>query len=160
MFLLQVKKYLWSIKCRCLVGTGIVANATGIEMSTNLGTTTQTTDQILSVTGLNIQSSAALATIVADGSVTTSAPADIMDTALGSVTIDIFTQVDPTAVTSTFDLGTLVAPAAAFQQENKYLLILEMLLFQLLLLVFQCSLMMEQLLQQQVQQCCQQGLKC
>ena len=94
-------------------GEGIVANATGIEMSTNLGTTTQTTDQILSVTGINIQSSAALATIIADGSVTTSAPADIMDTFVGSVTIDIFTQVDPTAVTSTFDIGTVVAPAAA-----------------------------------------------
>ena len=94
-------------------GTGIVANATGIEMSTNLGTTTQTTDQILSVTGINIQSSAALATIIADGSVTTSAPADIMDTFVGSVTIDIFTQVDPTALTSTFDIGTVVAPAAA-----------------------------------------------
>ena len=94
-------------------GTGIVANATGIEMSTDLGTTTQTTDQILSVTGINIQSSAALATIIADGSVTTSAPADIMDTFVGSVTIDIFTQVDPTAVTSTFDIGTVVAPAAA-----------------------------------------------
>jgi hypothetical protein len=94
-------------------GTGIVANATGIEMSTNLGTTTQTTDQILSVTGINIQSSAALATIIADGSVTTSAPADIMDMNVGSVTIDIFTQVDPTAVTSTFDIGTVVAPAAA-----------------------------------------------
>ena len=94
-------------------GTGIVANATGIEMSTNLGTTTQTTDQILSVTGINIQSSAALATIIADGSVTTSAPADIMDTFVGSVTINIFTQVDPTSLTSTFDLGTVVAPAAA-----------------------------------------------
>ena len=94
-------------------GTGIVANATGIEMSTNLGTTTQTTDQILSVTGINIQSSAALATIIADGSVTTSAPADIMDMNVGSVTIDIFTQVDPTALTSTFDIGTVVAPAAA-----------------------------------------------
>ena len=94
-------------------GTGIVANATGIEMSTNLGTTTQTTDQILSVTGINIQSSAALATIIADGSVTTSAPADIMDTFVGSVTIDIFTQVDPTSLVSTFDLGTVVAPAAA-----------------------------------------------
>lgn len=94
-------------------GTGIVANATGIEMSTNLGTTTQTTDQILSVTGINIQSSAALATIIADGSVTTSAPADIMDTFVGSVTIDIFTQVDPTSLVSTFDVGTVVAPAAA-----------------------------------------------
>ena len=94
-------------------GTGIVANATGIEMSTNLGTTTQTTDQILSVTGINIQSSAALATIIADGSVTTSAPADIMDMNVGSVNIEIFTQVDPTAVTSTFDIGTVVAPAAA-----------------------------------------------
>jgi hypothetical protein len=94
-------------------GTGIVANATGIEMSTNLGTTAQTTDQILSVTGINIQSSAALATIIADGSVTTSAPADIMDMNVGSVNIEIFTQVDPTSVSSTFDIGTVVAPAAA-----------------------------------------------
>ena len=94
-------------------GTGIVTTLTGLEMSSATGTTSQTTDQVLSVTGLNITSTAALATIIADGSVTTSAPPDLMDTALGSVTIDIFTQVDPTAVTSTFETGTLVAPAAA-----------------------------------------------
>jgi hypothetical protein len=88
-------------------GTGIVANATGIEVSSDLGSVALSTDQILSVTGLESQSSLALATIIADGSVTTSAPADIMDMNVGSVSIDIFTQVDPTAVTSTFDTGTL-----------------------------------------------------
>ncbi len=95
------------------VGTGNEAIATTNLLSTDLGSFSFVTDQILSVTGLDITSTAALATIIADGSVTTSAPPDLMDTALGSVTIDIFTQVDPTAVTSTIETGTLVAPAAA-----------------------------------------------
>ena len=94
-------------------GTGVIATPTGIGMSTGSGTFTFITDQILVPTGINIQSTVALATIVADGSVTTSAPPDLMDTALGSVTIDIYTQVDPIAVTSTIDIGTVVAPAAA-----------------------------------------------
>ena len=94
-------------------GTGIVTTVTGLEISTDTGTTTQTTDQVLSPEGINIQSTTALATIIADGSVTTSAPPDLMDTALGSVEIDIFTQVDVTSLVSTFETGTLVAPAAA-----------------------------------------------
>ncbi len=94
-------------------GTGVIATPTGLGMSTGSGTFTFILDQVLSPEGINIQSTAALATIIADGSVTTSAPPDLMDTALGSVTIEIFTQVDPTAVTSTFETGTLVAPAAA-----------------------------------------------
>jgi hypothetical protein len=82
-------------------------------MSTGSGTFTFILDQVLSPEGINIQSTAALATIIADGSVTTSAPPDLMDTALGSVEIDIFTQVDVTSLVSTFETGTLVAPAAA-----------------------------------------------
>jgi len=95
------------------VGTGNEAIATTNLLSTDLGSFSFVTDQILSVTGLNITSTAALATIIADGSVTTSAPPDLMDTALGSVTINIFTQVDITSLVSTFETGTLVAPAAA-----------------------------------------------
>ena len=94
-------------------GEGIVANATGIEVSSDLGSVALSTDQILSVTGLESQSSVALATIIADGSVTTSAPADIMDMNVGSVNINIFTQVDPTSLVSTFEVGDVVAPAAA-----------------------------------------------
>jgi hypothetical protein len=70
-------------------GTGVIATPTGLGMSTGSGTFTF----ILSVT--------------------TSAPPDLMDTALGSVEIDIFTQVDVTSLVSTFETGTLVAPAAA-----------------------------------------------
>jgi hypothetical protein len=95
------------------VGTGNEAIGTTNLLSTDLGSFSFVTDQILSVTGLNITSTAALATIIADGSVTTSAPPDLMDTALGSVEIDIFTQVDATSLVSTFETGTLVAPAAA-----------------------------------------------
>ena len=94
-------------------GTGVIATPTGLGMSTGSGTFTFILDQVLSPEGINIQSTAALATIIADGSVTTSAPPDLMDTALGSVEIDIFTQVDVTSLVSTFETGTLVAPAAA-----------------------------------------------
>ena len=88
-------------------GTGIDAPVTGNEVSTTLGTVSLQTDQIISVTGFNINALLQNPTILADGSVTTSAPGDQMDFAIGAVNIDIFTQVDVTAVTSTFDTGTL-----------------------------------------------------
>ncbi len=94
-------------------GTGDEIAVTTNILSTDLGSFTFITDQILTLTGINITATAALATIIADGSVTTSAPPDLMDTALGSVAIDIFTQVDVTSLVSTFEAGTLVAPAAA-----------------------------------------------
>jgi hypothetical protein len=88
-------------------GTGIISPVTGNVVTTDIGSLTFITDQIISVTGLPINIPLANPTIIGDNNVTTSAPGDQMDTAIGSVNIDIFTQVDATAVTSTFDTGTL-----------------------------------------------------
>ena len=88
-------------------GTGVDAPVTGNSVATTLGTVSLQTDQVISVTGFNINALLQNPTILADGNVTTSAPGDQMDTAIGSVNIDIFTQVDATAVTSTFDTGSL-----------------------------------------------------
>ena len=88
-------------------GTGVDAPVTGNSVATTLGTVSLSTDQVISVTGFNVNALLQNPTIIADGNVTTSAPGDQMDTAIGSVNIDIFTQVDATAVTSTFETGTL-----------------------------------------------------
>ena len=88
-------------------GTGVDAPVTGNSVATTLGTVSLQTDQIISVTGFNVNALLQNPTIIADGNITTSAPGDQMDTAIGSVNIDIFTQVDATAVTSTFETGTL-----------------------------------------------------
>ena len=88
-------------------GTGVDAPVTGNSVATTLGTVSLITDQNIAVTGLLSNVVLQNPTIIADGNVTTSAPGDQMDFAIGSITIDIFTQVDPTAVTSTFETGTL-----------------------------------------------------
>jgi hypothetical protein len=78
-------------------GTGVDAPVTGNSVATTLGTVSLVTDQVISFTGFNINALLQNPTILADGNVTTSAPGDQMDTAIGSVNIDIFTQVDATA---------------------------------------------------------------
>ena len=88
-------------------GTGVDAPVTGNSVATTLGTVSLSTDQVISVTGFNINALLQNPTILADGNVTTSAPGDQMDFAIGAVNIEIFTQVDATAVTSTFETGTL-----------------------------------------------------
>jgi len=88
-------------------GTGVDAPVTGNSVATTLGAVSLVTDQVISVTGFNINALLQNPTILADGNVTTSAPGDQMDFAIGAVNIDIFTQVDATAVTSTFETGTL-----------------------------------------------------
>jgi len=88
-------------------GTGVDAPVTGNSVATTLGAVSLVTDQVISFTGFNINALLQNPTILADGNVTTSAPGDQMDTAIGSVNINIFTQVDVTAITSTFETGTL-----------------------------------------------------
>jgi hypothetical protein len=88
-------------------GTGVDAPVTGVLSTFNVGSVSLITDQNLAVTGLLSNVVLQNPTIIADGNVTTSAPGDQMDTAIGSVNINIFTQVDATAVTSTFETGTL-----------------------------------------------------
>jgi len=88
-------------------GTGVDAPVTGVLSTFNIGSVSLITDQNIAATGLLSNVVLQNPTIIADGNVTTSAPGDQMDFAIGAVNIEIFTQVDPTAVTSTFETGTL-----------------------------------------------------
>jgi hypothetical protein len=91
-----------------ITGTGETAPVTDNSPSNNsTGTLDMTGDALVTPTGVSSAIVLQNPTIIADGNVTTSAPGDQMDFAIGSFNIDIFTQVDPTAVTSTFDTGTL-----------------------------------------------------
>jgi hypothetical protein len=90
-----------------ITGTGETVQPTTVLATTVTGTLDMTGDALVTPTGVSSVVALQNPTILADGNVTTSAPGDQMDFAIGSFTIDIFTQVDPTAVTSTFDTGTL-----------------------------------------------------
>jgi hypothetical protein len=68
-------------------GTGVDAPVTGNSVATTLGAVSLVTDQVISVTGFNINALLQNPTIIADGSVTTSAPGDQMDFAIGEVEI-------------------------------------------------------------------------
>jgi hypothetical protein len=88
-------------------GTGVDAPVTNVLATTLTGTLDMTGDALVTPTGVSSNVVLQNPTIIAEGNVTTSAPGDQMDFAIGVVDIDIFTQVDATAVTSTFDTGTL-----------------------------------------------------
>jgi len=90
-----------------ITGTGETVQPTTVLATTATGTLAMTGDALVTPTGVSSTVVIQNPTIIADGNVTTSAPGDQMDFAIGAVNIDIFTQVDPTAVTSTFDTGTL-----------------------------------------------------
>ena len=87
-------------------GTGIDVSVTGVLSTFNVGSVSLSTEQNLAVTGLLSNVVLQNPTITADGSVTTSAPGDQMDFAIGTVTTLIFTQVDPIPVVLTPELGT------------------------------------------------------
>jgi hypothetical protein len=96
------------------VGTGIIVSATGLGMTSALGTTSQTGTAVQTLGSLTIGAALSGASgITGEGNVGVIAPSDQLDFSIGSVTIDIFTQVDPTAVTMTSALGTAVAEADA-----------------------------------------------
>jgi hypothetical protein len=96
------------------VGTGIIVSATGLGMTSALGTTSQTGTAVQTLGSLTIGAALSGASgITGEGNVGVIAPSDQLDFSIGSVTIDIFTQVDPTAVTMTSALGTVVAEADA-----------------------------------------------
>ena len=115
-----------------------ITNVSGLSMSTSLGTTTQSvrTGGIVSATGLSMTSAAGTlevseatalvnptaltigaalsgVTVSGEGSVGVIAPSDQLDFNIGTVTIDIFTQVDAPSVAMTSALGTAVAEADA-----------------------------------------------
>ena len=95
------------------VGTGVIVSVTGLGMTGTLGTTSQTGTAVETLDSLSVGVALSGATVSGEGSVAIIAPSDQLDFAIGTPVIDIFTQVDPTAVTMTSALGTAVAEADA-----------------------------------------------
>lgn len=88
-------------------GTGVDAPVTNVLATTSTGTLDMTGDALVEAIGFQLNIAEFDLTILGDGNVTTGGEEATVETFLGSVDIDIFTQVDATAVTSTFDTGTL-----------------------------------------------------
>jgi hypothetical protein len=86
-----------------VTGTGETAEPTNVLVTTSTGTLAMTGDALVTQTGLQLNIAENNLTILGDGNVTTGGEEQTVETFIGSVNIDIFTQVDPTAVTSTFD---------------------------------------------------------
>jgi hypothetical protein len=90
-----------------ITGTGVDAPVTNVLATTSTGTLDMTGDALVEAIGFQLNIAEFDLTIIGDGSVTTGGEEQTIETFLGSVDIEIFTQVDATAVTSTFDTGTL-----------------------------------------------------
>jgi hypothetical protein len=90
-----------------VTGTGETAEPTNVLVTTSTGTLAMTGDALIELTGFQLDIAENNLTILGDGNVTTGGEEQTVETFLGSVNIEIFTQVDATAVTSTFDTGTL-----------------------------------------------------
>jgi len=95
------------------VGTGVIVSLTGLEMTSALGTTSQTGTAVETLDSLTVGVALSGATVSGEGSAAVIAPSDQLDFAIGTPVIDIFTQVDPSAVTMTSALGTAVVEADA-----------------------------------------------
>lgn len=90
-----------------ITGTGETAEPTNVLATTFTGTLDMTGDALIQLTGFQLNIAENNLTILGDGNVTTGGEEQTIEAFLGSVNIEIFTQVDATAVTSTFDTGTL-----------------------------------------------------
>ena len=97
-------------------GTGVIVSVTGLAMTSALGDITETGTALIEQTALTIGAALSGATVSGEGSVAVVAPSDQLDFAIGTPVIDIFTQVDPTAVTATTALGTATIEADALVQ--------------------------------------------
>jgi len=95
------------------VGTGVIVSPTGLEMTSALGTTSQTGTAVETLDSLTVGVALSGVTVSGEGSAAVIAPSDQLDFAIGTPVIDIFTQVNPSAVTMTSALGTAVVEADA-----------------------------------------------
>ena len=97
------------------VGTGVIVSATGLSMTSAAGTLEVTeASALVNPTALTIGAALSGASgITGEGNVGVIAPSDQLDFSIGTVTIDIFTQVDPVGVSMTSALGTATAQADA-----------------------------------------------
>lgn len=96
------------------VGSGVIVNATPVTMTASAGTLeVSEATALVNPTALTIGAALSGATVSGEGSAAVIAPSDQLDFAIGTPTIEIFTQVDPVPVTMTSALGTAVAEADA-----------------------------------------------
>jgi hypothetical protein len=82
-------------------------------MTSALGDTTETGTSLVTLDSQLVSVALSGATVSGEGSVAVIAPSDQLDFAIGTPTIEIYTQVDPVPVTMTSALGTAVAEADA-----------------------------------------------
>jgi len=96
------------------VGTGVIVTPTGLSMTSSRGTleVSQAT-ALITPTGATFNTQLSGATVSGAGGTGVVAPSDQLDFAIGSSTIEIFTQVDPTSVQSTFDTGSVAVTGDA-----------------------------------------------
>ena len=96
------------------VGTGVIVSATGVSMTSALGTTTQTGSALETLDSLTVGVALSGASAISgDGNMGVIAPSAQLDFSIGSVTIDIFTQVDLVGASATTSSGTAVVEADA-----------------------------------------------
>lgn len=95
------------------VGTGVIVTLDSLQLTSSLGTTSQIGTAVETLDSLSVGVALSGVTVSGEGSVGVIAPSDQLDFALGTVFIDIFTQIDPVPVTMTTTLGSPVVEADA-----------------------------------------------
>ncbi len=85
-------------------------------MTSSAGSISGTGLAIVTPTPVTISAALSGATVSGEGSVAVVAPSDQLDFSIGSVTIDIFTQVDPVGVSMTTNAGAIGTVSDALVQ--------------------------------------------
>ena len=98
------------------VGTGVIVSPTGVSMTSAAGSIAGTGLAIVEPTPVTISAALSGVTVSGEGSVGVVAPSDQLDFSIGSVTIDIFTQVDPVGVSMTMNAGAIGTVSDALVQ--------------------------------------------
>ena len=96
------------------VGTGVIVTPTPVTMSVVPGSLSVSgATALVSPTSVTMSMALSGATVSGEGSVAVIAPSDQLDFNIGSVVIDIFTQIDPVGVTMTATAGTATVTTVA-----------------------------------------------
>ena len=95
------------------VGTGVTVTLDSLQLTSSLGTTSQTGTALETLDSLLVGVALSGVTVSGEGSVGVIAPSDQLDFAIGTPFIDIFTEVDPVGQSMTSALGAPVGSADA-----------------------------------------------
>ena len=96
------------------VGTGVIVTPTPVTMSVVAdGLSVSGATALINPTPVTMSMALSGATVSGEGSVAVIAPSDQLDFNIGSVVIDIFTQIDPVGVTMTATAGTATVTTIA-----------------------------------------------